>query len=242
MPVAGVRTLAGIVIALLGQCCVAQEAGSSLPHGPAHGLIHFDLPRQSLQTALDQYHALTGQSLLYDGAVAEGQTAGPVQGDLTAADALNSLLAGTDVVARYTSGDAFMLIRQTPADAAQGPESETESASRSAADDKRHYYALLQARVVAALCGDAATVPGSYRLALNIWIGAGRVIDRVVLHPTGDKRRDARIHQVLGGLVLQDMPPAAVVQPITLVILPRPPAQTGDCAAPANPAIENGAS
>jgi hypothetical protein len=241
MPVAGVRALAGIMIALLGQCSVAQEAGSSLPQGPAHGLIHFDLPRQPLQTALDQYHALTGQSLLYDGAVAEGQTAGPVQGDLTAADALNSLLAGTDVVARYTSGDAFMLIRQAPADALQESES-AESASRSAADDKRHYYALLQAQVVAVLCGDAATVPGAYRLALNIWVGAGRAIDRVVLHPTGDKRRDARVHKALDGLVLQDMPPAAVVQPITLVILPRPPAQTGDCAAPANPAFENGAS
>jgi hypothetical protein len=50
-----------------------------------------------------------------------------------------------------------------------------------------------------------------------------------VLHATGNERRDARIAARLTGLALESAPPEGLAQPIALLILPRQPAQTGDC-------------
>lgn len=226
---AGRRALAGLVL-MLSLCGGAR----GLEAAPA-GLVHFDMPRQPLQAALTQFHDLTGQSLLYDDAIADERMAGPLQGELTPEAALHSLLAGTGIVARYTSQAAFMLIRPPAAQEApaappqpQAPDGATLAAAAEAG--KRGYYGRLQAQVAAALCGDPATIPGGYRLALNVWVGDDGAIARVLLHPTGNARRDLLIRARLTGLALEAAPPAGVAQPITLVILPRQPAQTGDCA------------
>lgn len=190
----------------------------------------FAIPRMPLRAALEHYHAVTGLSLLYDDAIAQGRTAGPLHGDYTAEAALHGLLAGTGVTARYTSASAFMLVgEQGPAEQEAGPARGSTSGPLAAAR-RQAYYGRVQAQVVAALCGDAATIPGGYRLAANVWIKQGAIAD-LVLHPTGDPARDERIRRRLLGLALPALPPADVAQPVTLLVLPREPAQTGDCAA-----------
>jgi len=188
----------------------------------------FAIPRMALRAALDHYHAVTGLSLLYDDALAQGRLAGPLHGDYTAEAALHGLLAGTGVAARYTSDQAFMLVPEAPAGQAHARARRAAPAALDAAR-RQVYYARLQAGVVAALCGDPDTIPGGYRLALKVWIEAGAVAG-LALHPTGDAARDERIRRRLQGLALAALPPAEVAQPVTLLILPRAPAQSGDCA------------
>lgn len=234
MPAAGSQLAAGLmaVAVLLGGMPAARaDAPRTIAADPA-APMRFDIPRLPLAAALSRFHAQTGQSLLYDDAIAEGRLAGPLQGERTPEAALRELLAGSGIVVRYTSQAAFMLMRPEAPDAGSAPAAAaTGTASASAATAaRRGYYTELQARVTAALCGDPATMPGSYRLALNLWIDAeAPVVERVLLHPTGNERRDARIAARLTGLALASAPPAGLAQPIALLILPRQPAQTGDC-------------
>ncbi|MCR6477777.1 STN domain-containing protein [Variovorax sp. ZS18.2.2] len=237
MPVAGRYLLAGLM-AMLGVCSVARGTGvqpaAIETEAPAvfAGRIRFDIPRQPLQSALARFHGLTGQSLLYDELIAEGRMAGPLQGEYTPEAALHRLLEGSGIVARYTSQAAFMLVREAAPEGAGSvpPAQDPEAPARAARQD---YYGRLQARLVAVLCGDPKTIPGSYRLALNIWVGADNTVSRMLLHPTGDVARDARIRALLTGLALPAEPPVGLAQPVTLLVLPRQPKQTGDCRAPA---------
>lgn len=234
MPAAGSQLAAGLMVVavlLSGMPAARADAPRTTAADPA-APMRFDIPRLPLAAALSRFHAQTGQSLLYDDAIAEGRMAGPLQGERTPEAALRELLAGSGIVVRYTSQAAFMLMRPEAPDAGSAPAAAaTGTASASAATAaRRDYYTELQARVTAALCGDPATMPGSYRLALNLWIDAeAPVVERVLLHPTGNERRDARIAARLTGLALASAPPAGLAQPIALLILPRQPAQTGDC-------------
>ncbi len=234
MPAAGSQLAAGLmaVAVLLGGMPAARADAPRTTAADPVAPMRFDIPRLPLAAALSRFHAQTGQSLLYDDAIAEGRMAGPLQGERTPEAALRELLAGSGIVVRYTSQAAFMLMRPEAPDAGSAPAAAaTGTASASAATAaRRGYYTELQARVTAALCGDPATMPGSYRLALNLWIDAeAPVVERVLLHPTGNERRDARIAARLTGLALASAPPAGLAQPIALLILPRQPAQTGDC-------------
>lgn len=237
MPVAGRYALAGLMaMAMLGLGGIARGASAqptaveAEAPAVAAGRLRFDIPRQPLQSALTQFHRLTGQSLLYDDQIAEGRMAGPLQGEFTPEAALHRLLAGTGIEARYTSQAAFMLMRETVPDGAASASAPRDSGMPDKAA-MQAYYGRLQARVVAVLCGDPKTIPGTYRLALNLWIDAGNAVSRVLLHPTGDGARDARIRHLLHGLALPSEPPAGLAQPVTLLVLPRQPTQTGDCKA-----------
>lgn len=206
-----------------GDAAAAQSMrdGDDRP-APQPRLIRFDIPRQTLQAALAQYNRLSRQSLLYDHAITEGKMAGPLQGEFTPEAALQSLLAGTGVVIRPTSQSAFMLLgpsanaEQSDLDAGQ-PVAE----SQSQATARQGYYARLQAQIMARLCADPQTIPGRYRLAASFWVGPDRIINRVLLHSTGDAARDKRIDALLTGMEVQGIPPIGLIQPITMVVLPR---------------------
>lgn len=233
MPATGSQLAAGLTaVAFFFGAMAAARAAVADPTAP----MRFDIPRVPLAVALSRFHVLTGQSLLYDDAIAEGRMGGPLQGEHTPGAALRELLVGSGIVVHYTSQAAFILIRpEAPPTtsyefAAAEAEAETGAAKAAALAARRGYYEELQARVAAALCGDPATMPGSYRLALNIWLDEKTPrVERVALHSTGNERRDARIAARLTGLALESAPPEDLAQPITLLILPRQPVQTGDC-------------
>ncbi|OVZ56926.1 hypothetical protein CDO44_20170 [Pigmentiphaga sp. NML080357] len=191
--------------------------------------VSFDIGRQPLRQALEQYFRTTGQSLLYDDAITAGKQAGPLKGEFTPDAALRTLLAGTGIIARQTAPNAFMLLdahraagaRETAAAPAGGSQATTAVSA---------YYAALQAAVGSVLCGDPSTAPGGYRLAARVWIGMDGAVQRVLLHTTGDAARDRRIEARLQGLQMPPHAPAGITQPLTLLVLPRPPEQGGDCA------------
>lgn len=211
--------------AMLMLCSLACRAA-------AQALV-FDMPAQPLAVALSQFHRLSGQSLLYDDELVKGRSAPAVRGLYLPDEALQRLLAGSGLVARYTSQAAFVLVPE-PAAAPVVPEAAPDVPAP-ASPGRQPYHAAVQAAVIAVLCGDPRTVPGPYRLALNLWIDETGRVERVQLHPTGDAARDARIQSRLSAAVLPSLPPG-VAQPLTLLVLPRQPARTGDCARPAREA------
>lgn len=239
------RRVLAVVTVMASMCGFAQGASTApvavaLPAAPA-GTPRFDIAAQPLAEALTAFHRLTGASLLYEASTASGLRANAVQGELAPAAALQRLLEGTGVVAQQTSESAFLLTREAAEPPAEARPAAPPSPADAAPDPRdaafAHYRGRLQARILSALCHHPLTVPGSYRLALNAWVdGEGRIA-RVLIHPTGLPARDTRIEAALVGLDLHDAVPPRLAQPVSLLVLPRPPSQTGDCRAPASEAV-----
>lgn len=224
----------GWVLALLCQMAFAAEGMLEAAAPETGATLRFDIGRLPMRQALEQYLRTSGHSLLYDDAITAGKQAGPLQGEFTPEAALRTLLAGSGIIASRTAPSAWVLLdARAAAGATAGPEAGMPAGEEGGvpASGATAYYAVLQARIGQALCGDPATMPGSYRLALRVWIGADQAIERVLLHPTGNAARDQRIRRRLQGLQVSVPLPPAIAQPMTLLILPRAPAQSGDCAA-----------
>jgi hypothetical protein len=201
-----------------------------ISHSPATGQERgstgksylFDIPIQPLRDALFSYTEVTGLSVLVDDEVTSGRRSSPVKGLVTAEDALKTLLAGTGLEFQYTTPYAFTLI----------PTADVGSDRLAARDDSRDesYFAAVQTAVKSALCSRAQTVPGQYRVVLQLWIGEYGVVHRSeLLGSTGNADRDQMLSEILSGLPVGKAPPADLPQPVTLVILPRSPNATNDC-------------
>ena len=83
--------------------------------------VRFDLPAQPLDAALVAFGEVTGYSVLVSSQLAAGRVAAPVRGDYTPAEALQRLLAGTQLGARFSGSNAFTLLALADAPVAPAP-------------------------------------------------------------------------------------------------------------------------
>lgn len=201
--------------------CVAM-ASDAHADTQASAPLDFDIPRQSLQAALEQYGIHTGRALLYETRALAGRLSSPVVGRYTPDAALHRLIEGTGVRADYVNAHAFVL-------SVVGAPSRKADRLPSA---KERYYGLLQAGIEQALCGDPATVPGAYRVGMRFWLdGAGVMQQFELVGSTGDQGRDQKIVARLRGFSVGARPPSGLRQPMTVLVEPRDRAATGDCVA-----------
>jgi iron complex outermembrane receptor protein len=109
----------------------AQGAGGGTP-------IEFNIPPQSLSSALLQFSETTGRELLVDSRLTSGRHSPGATGSYTAEEALSALLAGTGVTFRFASGGAVTLVESTgvlpaphaaPNQGPAGPQSQIEGAT-----------------------------------------------------------------------------------------------------------------
>jgi len=219
----------GWLLALFCHMALAADGRRDVDSAEVDRPRLFDIDRLPLRQALEAFLRTAGQSLLYDDAITAGKEGGPLRGELTPEAALRALLAGTGLIAKRTAPSAWMLLDERSASGSAG-EAPDLSDGLGLTTDARAYYGALQSVIGRALCGDPLTTPGGYRMALRIWVGPDNVIERVLLHPTGDAARDQRVLSRLKGLRISVPLPPGIDSPVTLVILPRMPAQSGDCA------------
>lgn len=178
----------------------------------------FDIAAQPLASALDNYVAVTGLGVLYDSELAAGRRSTAVRGLLAVDVALRVLLEGTRLTVLYEK-DVFSVV---PAPAWQ-PSGQSGRAYLP-------YFGLIQRSVEEAFCREAAMAPGSYRLAVQFRVGrSGEVFEPLLLSTTGSTERDRAIANLLRTVTMGERPPSGMPQPVTLVVAPRPPEQTGDC-------------
>jgi hypothetical protein len=206
---------------------------AQIGHSRIDDTIAFDIPPQPLLAALRSYSEITGQAVLVDDTLAAGKSSPGVHGHYDKTEALRQLLAGTGLVASYSSDQAFTLKRAEPGKAAGKAESERpESLGVGGIETViEHYAGKIQKPIEAALCQFDETRPGTYRLALQLWIGAsGQVEQTKLLGSAGNPQRDGQVRRALNELVL-DPPPPGMPQPITLLLLPRHKAEVSACAA-----------
>ena len=182
--------------------------------------VDFDIGSQPLVSALDAYSAATGLQVVYDATLAGGRRAQAVKGSMTPDMALQLLLEGTGLVAVYAAANAFTIVP-----AATAPQTASMRGFMP-------YLAAVQSSVEEAFCRSALTAPGGYRIKFKFWIGhAGEVLQPQLLGSTDDSARDQAIAAVLRAVVIGRPPPPDMPQPVMMAVSPRPPSETGDCAA-----------
>lgn len=189
--------------------------------------MRFDLPAQPLEISLSVFGRITGHSVLVASSLTAGREAAAVHGDFTPREALQRMLAGTGLAARYTGTDAFTLV---PVPAAPSAESRSgghdapknEGAAAEAVRAQAGFAAELQASVTRVLCIAQPDAFGRYRLGIQLWIDpAGQVGEARVLEGSGLPQRDATVLASLRALALDAPPPPGMAQPVTILLTPR---------------------
>jgi hypothetical protein len=206
--------LASPLLAAQARTPADASQGSEETHAPTR----FDIDAQPLATALRGYSEATGIAVLFDDSLVAGRSSPGIHGVADARDALRVLLVGTGLSAHFASMSAFTVTADPTTDA------EVPAASGVATHDAvpaldEHGAAVIQVAIEAALCAHAATRPGSFRLAMQVWIDGAGVIGRVsALAPSDDPQRDARVVSTLHGVRL----PASTSRfsPVTVLLTP----------------------
>jgi hypothetical protein len=222
-------TLAYAALAMAGICVVGAEERRAVD---AVAPMTFHIPVQPLANALQAFGQRTGIQVLYESNSAAGRWSGAVDGDFTPDAALNLLLTGTDLRARYSRPDAITLALPF-ADADAPPAAPLVTADLSLGtlrvrgsnngDDtaRLHEYSeSVQADIQKALQKNAKTRAGNYRAVLDLWIDPSRAIQRTELfRSTGDQERDVAVAAALHGLAISRPAPANTPQPVRVVIV-----------------------
>lgn len=99
-------TMLGITSVFVPTVAFAQ----SQPAAAASQAIPFDIPPQSLASALDAFIRQSGWQITYSSALVRGKQSGGIQGNATAATALNRLVAGTGIAVTIGAPGSAALI------------------------------------------------------------------------------------------------------------------------------------
>lgn len=178
---------------------VAQEQRITLDIGP-----------QPLDQALDAFGAVTGFQIFYETALTAGRRSSAVRGVFDRETALRVLLAGSDLTARVIAANTIS-IAPLPGISADLQQAKQASVA---------YYGSMQTSIMKALCRNAETRPGTYRIAMQYWIdGMGRIARFKMIASSGDTGRDDAIRRAMQSVVFQP-PLRDLPQPVTLAIEP----------------------
>jgi hypothetical protein len=166
----------------------APREGDATP-GISHGTTRFDIDAQPLAGALRAFSERTGIAVLFDDALVAGRASPGLHGEAAPRDGLRILLVGTGLNAHFSSMNAFT-VNAAPLDPEDAPGAVAPAVPVLVEDDA----AEIQRAVEKVLCVRRDTRPGSFRLALQVWIDPnGGVADVVALAPSDDEQRDARV-------------------------------------------------
>ncbi len=201
----------------------------------AAGPKWFNIPSQSLASALQAYGEIAGVQVLYESALAKDRRSSEVKGNLLPKDALRLLLSQTDLTVSYIRPDAITIAHAMKPDEMAAADRALVSEDLSldtlqihAAEDTdnearlRLYSEALRSDIQNVLGKTARTRSGTYRVGLKLWVDTARRIQKTeVFQSTGDKDRDEAITATLNGIVISQAAPANTPQPVRISIVVR---------------------
>jgi hypothetical protein len=227
--------LGGIVGLLAAFIGVAAAFCDEAPR-PASRL-RFDIPAQSLIEALQAYSTQTGVQVMFETTSAVGYRSTDLRGEFMPEAALRMLLADTGLRIRYSRASAVTLSPPAAPDPDEPPAHALAAADlsldtlrvTSAPQSSENsglgaYIGIVQGDIQKALKKPAKSHRGDYRVAIKLWVGPSRTIQRVELDgSTGDPDRDRSIAGTLKDLVLSQEAPINTPRPIRFMIAIRAP-------------------
>ncbi|OVZ57921.1 hypothetical protein CDO44_16205 [Pigmentiphaga sp. NML080357] len=188
----------------------AREAGVAARSEPAS----FAIDSLPLHDALQAYSLATGRSVLYDAGQVAGLRSTAIREPLDPDEALDTLLQGTGMRARFASSGAFVIV---PVELAAYPAAEGDGGTAAHAA----FYGRVQRVATSILCVDAGLAVGQYRLAISAYVSGTGALHRVRAAAQGHADLEPRIEARLEGAQLGIEPPPALVQPIVLLVTPQ---------------------
>jgi hypothetical protein len=179
--------------------------------------FNFNMPAQPLSESLQAFSVTTGIEILVDARNTAGRQAPAIKGAMDVRDALDFLIAGSNLVAQQFGPQTItLMVAPTSNGVVRG--------------NNLPYYADIQRAVQQRLCADERTAPGHYRLALKLWVGrSGRVLRSTRLDTTGDESLDALVDAAMQDIAIGRAPPPDLSQPVAIVIAQRPGAEPVTC-------------
>lgn len=191
--------------------------------------IEFRIPAQSLDAALTQYFRMSGVQLLYDSTLTRGRRTNGVTGRHTRRKALQLLLEGTGLTARYSRSRAAVLVP------AASPARDAEASSPIALGRVlvreplavqppppdpclSCYYQILERDLELQLARNPATAAARFDIVLAVAIDpTGRITSLDVKRGSGVPATDAALAETLSGLIVT-RPPVDVKMPLVIVL------------------------
>lgn len=186
---------------------------------PSETLFVFNIPKQSLAVALEQFAGITHLAILFSSDMVRGRTSSALQGRFSSDIGLQQLLDATGlIVERHDVGmGETLLLKEIDKPAAPNADIDVLFKQES-------YPGLIQAHLWQALCANAETTPGQYRLLLQFQVdSAGRLADARLLVSTGNVRRDAAVLDTVRQVQVEPPPAVLVRQSLTMSLLPNRP-------------------
>ncbi|MBN3724068.1 secretin and TonB N terminus short domain protein [Burkholderia sp. Ac-20379] len=213
------------VLAWPGCRAMAQTASNEVEQ--PGGVRHFELPAQPLARALLGFARISELVVLAPAPLLEGRISTPLSGDFQPRDALRRVLAGTGLRADFSQPDEAIIVPdRAPAAAAPEPEPAQADAALpidgvDGYEERRAYAALIQTKLIEALCAKPGTVPGAYRFAAQVRLDErGAVVAVNQVASSGEAARDAAILRALRVVQIDAVPPDGLPQPVTILLRP----------------------
>lgn len=226
----------GTAIVVLTVAIIAfMLAGSHPVLAQTRGETHrFDIPAQPLAGALAEFATVSGVDIAYRQSLATDGRSSPVHGEYPAPVALQMLLRGTGLAARFTGPRAVIIFAPGAVDAvaprrgaSAAPSLRLDMAEVRAPvmvgkpDRSGHYrYAVaVQSEIRELLRTDGAYEGRAFRLEIRILVDKGGVIrDVSIRRASGEPARDRHVVAALTGRVLSSPPPRDLAEPLTFEV------------------------
>jgi hypothetical protein len=184
--------------------------------------IAFNIPAQPLGRALAAFGEATGFEVIADGRQAYGRTSSPVTGEMSAVEALRTLIVGTGLTVRaYAPGNARLVLAPAPI---------AEPEFSPATSPHASYFAAVQEMILQTICRTDVGLLDGHRFAIMLWLAPAGVVTRVKLLDTlGERQRDTVLSAAFERSEVGAPLPAGLKQPITLVVRPQSSLGGRDC-------------
>jgi len=175
----------------------------------------------ALGDALQSFGRRNGFDIVFPEQMVRGLTAGRVDPHANPYRALEQLLRGTGLVARFTRPNAVVLER---AQSVRAPDMrldnlEVRPPALARAQEYQWYGQRLLDESLQVLRKTAGLAARSYGLFIYLWVDAeGRVVETRVYGGRGEQREADLVAATLKGLAMQLPPPADMPQPVGLRI------------------------
>ncbi|MET0247596.1 MAG: hypothetical protein ABW182_12670 [Sphingomonas sp.] len=227
-------TLAGAVA--LAACLVSGAGGASAQAAPVS--YRFDIAPQPLDRALAELATVSGVDIAYRQSLAAGHKSGTVRGTYPAPVALQMLLRGTGLAARFTGPRAAIIFEAETTDAPAANRSATSRGGPSLRLDMavvrapatiigtrdrtahRDYAMAVQNEVREWLRVDGAYRGRAFRLQLRLSVDPRGVLhDVMITRPTADQAWDRHVVRILANRPLSTSPPPDLTGPLAFEVV-----------------------
>lgn len=228
----GARGSGIVVTAIAVIACMLAVHGQVLAQAP--GMHRFDIAAQPLAGALARFATVSGVDIAYRQTLALGRRSSPVHGEHPAPAALQMLLQGTGLVARFTGPRAAIIYRPGMVDTV-APRRGTSTAPSLRLDmaevrapilvgtrdrSGHHRYAMaVQSEVRELLRTDGGYEGRAFRLEIRVAVDREGVIREVAIRrPSGEPDWDRHVVGALTGRPLSSPPPTDLLEPLVFEV------------------------